>query len=107
MRIWLIGLCLLSACEMPEIPWPVQGRFDDGLQFQGVAIPKSTTTGTLRIVASDGLRCSGDYTYFSTSKGAGDVACADGQRGNFTMIAAGTSGTFEGTLNGRRFTGYF
>ncbi len=84
---------------------PVRGQMQGSPEaFSGRARANMNGAGTLTIVTSIGVHCSGDFVYVTTRQGSGTFTCEDGRSGPFAFYSQGTRGTGYGTLGNERFT---
>lgn len=106
-RVLLLAL-LVAGCSI-DVPWPIQGKFDDGTRWAGVSVANtsSPSNGKFQLTAEDGTKCAGRYTYESPYKGKGTIECENGDRGEFTITSNGMSGSFVGQAGKRTITGMF
>jgi hypothetical protein len=79
---------------------PIQGEMSDGSKLTGTA----TTDGTIRFASSNGLSCSGTFTFQTSGSGTGAVSCSNGQSGAFTWNSSGGHGFGRGQIGGRPFS---
>lgn len=96
---------VLASCGLTL---PVTGASESGDEtFTGTASGGVDGAGTLQIVTSRGLRCTGDFVYVTRRDGRGTFRCANGQGGAFDFVSTGNRGTGSGSIGGKRFTFQF
>lgn len=101
----LFLLPLASALAGCNLTLPVTGASETGDEtFTGSATGGLDGSGTLEIVSSRGLRCTGDFVYITERNGRGTFRCSNGQGGGFEFVSTGEKGLGTGTIGGRRFT---
>jgi hypothetical protein len=97
----LIGL-LLTGCSMTL---PVKGGFESGaVTFTGTATGYMDGSGTLKLVASNGLTVAGTFIYVTRREGQGTFTASDGRSGSFQFVSTGRRGTGTGNLGTDRVT---
>ena len=97
-----IGALALCGCSMTV---PVAGQSSDGGEtFTGKATGYADGSGSLSIVSSKGLSCSGNFVYVTPRTGSGTFRCLNGQSGPFNFVSTGTHGSGTGKIGDRTFT---
>lgn len=83
----------------------VSGSFQNSDEtFTGSATGDPDQAGTLQIVSSKGVHCSGDFVYTTSRTGDGTVRCDDGRSGPFHFVSTGWRGTGYGSMGNQNFT---
>jgi len=72
--------------------------------FTGQATGYQNGSGTLEIVGTSGVKCTGNFVYVTPRQGEGVFQCSDGKSGPFRFVSTGTNGTGFGDIGGKRFT---
>lgn len=99
---------LASALAGCNLTLPVSGASESGDEtFTGTATGGVDGSGSLQIVTSRGVRCTGDFIYITRRDGRGTFRCANGQGGAFEFVSTGDKGMGSGSIGGRRFTFQF
>lgn len=84
---------------------PVKGRFESGaVTFTGTATGYLDGSGTISLVASNGLTVKGDFIYVTNRQGEGTFTASDGRSGSFQFVSTGQKGTGTGTLGDDKVT---
>jgi hypothetical protein len=84
---------------------PVRGQIQNSNEtFSGSATGYIDGAGTLTIISSKGVKCSGNFVYIKSRQGKGVFNCNDGRSGPFEFVSTGSHGTGFGDLGGQRFT---
>jgi len=92
----------LAACSTTL---PIRGQMQGSSErFTGSAIGKMNGSGTLSIVTTTGVHCSGNFAYVTPRQSSGAFTCEDGRSGPFAFYSTGANGTGYGTLGNERFT---
>jgi hypothetical protein len=93
-------LLQLGGCSVST---SVKGQVIDQTEtFAGTATGYFNGRGTLEMVSSAGLTCSGTFKYLDANRGHGFFTCQDGRDGPFEFTSSGTSGVGYGYIGEAR-----
>ncbi|HEX2542479.1 MAG TPA: hypothetical protein VHM00_15515 [Caldimonas sp.] len=96
----LAVLLHLGGCSVST---SVRGQVIDQTEtFKGTATGYFNGRGTLEVVSSHGLSCSGTFKYLDMSHGQGFFTCQDGRDGPFEFTSSGMSGVGYGYVGEAR-----
>jgi hypothetical protein len=101
--ILIVAATLTGCYSTLPVRGQVQGANE---QFSGTAKGSLTGNGELTVVTTKGTRCTGAFTYITTTIGAGVFSCDDGRSGPFRFVASTSrsSGVGVGDLEGHKLT---
>ena len=103
-RILVLSLSLL-VCSGCSMTLPVKGQFETGsVTFTGSATGYLDGSGTIRLVATNGLKVDGDFIYVTQRNGEGVFTASDGRSASFKFGSTGRKGTGTGYLGNDKVT---